>query len=118
VLATEQEFFAALLGRRVDRLEALLAEDFTLVALDGALVTKQDLIGAVGSGQLVFHAIEPVEARVRFYSGTAVVTGRTQMRVQLGDNALEFASRYTHVFAEPNGNPVLVAAQGTPIQAA
>lgn len=118
VLAAEREFFSALIGGRVDILEALLAQDFTLVALDGAVVSKAALLEAVGSSHLRFHTIDPVESQVRFYDSVAVVTGRTRMCVQLGGNAMEFASRYTHVFAHEQGKPVLVAAQGTPIQAA
>jgi hypothetical protein len=117
-LAADREFFSALIARRVEALEKLLADDFTLVALDGAMISKRDLVAAVGSGQLRFHAIEPAEAQVRFFDTVSVVTGRTQMRVQLGDNTMEFASRYTHVFAEREGAQFLVAAQGTPIQAA
>ena len=36
-LAADQEFFSALLARRIEVLERLLADDFTLVALDGVL---------------------------------------------------------------------------------
>ena len=116
-LAADQEFFSALIARRVEVLERLLADDFTLVALDGGVVSKQDLVAAVGSGHLRFHSIESVEANARIYGTVAVITGRTQMRVQMGDNSMNFASRYTHVFTEREGNQVLVAAQGTPIQA-
>ena len=117
VLAADREFFSALIERRVDALDTLLADDFTLVGLDGAVVSKQGLIGAVASGHLRFRSIDPVEACVRFYDAIAVLTGRTQMRVELGGNTSEFASRYTHVFAQRDGKQVLVAAQGTPIQA-
>ena len=118
VIAAEREFFTALMAVRLDSLERILSEDFTLVALDGSLVSKPPFLEVVGSGQLRFEAIEPIEASVRFYLGTAVVVGRTQMRGRLGETAFAAASRYTHVYAERQGSALLVAAQGTPIQAA
>jgi hypothetical protein len=80
VLKAESTFFGALVGTRVDELEKLLTEDFSLADLSGGLMSKAALIQAVGSGQLRLEAIEPVEATVRFYGPTAIVTGRTEMR--------------------------------------
>lgn len=115
VRAAEAEFFSALLSADVAALDEVLADDFTLVGLNGALITKSDLRGAIAARILVFERIDPVSADVRFYQHIAVVTGQTRMAGQFGGNPFTADSRYTHVFDGRNTRCRLVAAQGTPI---
>ncbi len=115
VRAAESGFFSALVAGNTETLEHLLAADFSLVGINGALIDKSGLIGAIAAGLLIFYRIEPVEAAVRFYGGTAVVTGQTRMNGAFGEAPFAAESRYTHVFAEQDGRWQLVAAQGTPI---
>jgi len=115
VRAAEAEFFSALLSADVAALDDLLADDFTLIGLNGALITKPDLRGAIAAGILVFERIDPVSADVRFYQHMAVVTGQTSMAGQFSGTAFTADSRYTHVFDGQNARCRLVAAQGTPI---
>jgi hypothetical protein len=118
VLKAESAFFSALVKARIDELERLLTDDFSLADLSGGLMSKAALIQAVGSGQLHFEAIEPIEAVVRFYGTAAIVTGRTRMHGRFGETAFSALSRYTHVYAEQEGTLRLASAQGTPIAAA
>jgi ketosteroid isomerase-like protein len=83
--------------------------------LSGSEIPRFTLLEVLRSGQLRFEAIEPVEARVRLYGETAVITGRTQMHGHYGDAPFITKSRYTHVFVEQQGQWRLVAAQGTQI---
>ncbi len=115
VLRAENAFFTALIEARVDDLEKLLDDEFTLADLRGNLVPKAGLLQVVGSGQLHFDAIQPVESAVRFYGATAVVVGRTEMSGHFNQEAFSAHSRYTHVYVERGGRLSLVAAQGTPI---
>ena len=117
VREAEAAFFGALSGARVETLEQLLTADFTLVGINGALIRKPDLIGAIAAGLLVFDRIDQVEAAVRFYGGTAVVTGQTRMNGRFGDVPFAADSRYTHVYIGRGGLYFLAAAQGTPIAA-
>jgi len=94
-----------------------LTDDFSLADLSGGLMSKAALIQVVGSGQLHFDAIEPVESVVRFYGSTAIVTGHTQMQGRFGQAAFTVHSRYTHVYVEQEGKLRLASAQGTPIAA-
>jgi hypothetical protein len=115
VLSVEKSFYEALVRAHAGELGRLLADDFSLADLSGGLMSKESLIDAVCSGKLRFEAIEPVEAKVRFYGPTAVVTGRTQMRGSFEQTPFVAHSRYTHVYVEREGGMFLVAAQGTPI---
>jgi hypothetical protein len=117
-LATERAFFSALISANLDSLDALLADDFLMIdVLSGSETTKPMLLAAVGSCQVKFEVIDPVESRVRFYSTTtAIVTGRTEMRGRAGEAVFTASSRYTHVFVFQNGAWLLASAQGTQIR--
>ena|SRR5579871_3695689 len=116
VLVAEREFFAALIAANTRTLDRLLADDFLLIdVMSGSEVTKPMLRAVVESGQLVFDTIDSIEARVRFYQTTAIVTGRTQMQGRFGETPFAASSRYTHVYVESQGSWRLVTAQGTQI---
>src|SRR5262245_59282984 len=109
-------FFASLLEVRLDPLDQLLSDDFSLVdVMSGSEVTKSSLLSVMKSGQLKFEAIELVNSHVRLYQATAVILGRTQMKGRFGDLPFSVSSRYTHVYVEDQGRWRMVAAQGTPI---
>jgi ketosteroid isomerase-like protein len=115
-LDAERRFFAALLAGDAAALGEVLTDDFLLIdVMSGSEVPGAVLRDLVGSGQLVFDAIEPAETRVRRYGAAAVVTGRTRMRLRFGETALETQSRYTHVFVQQDAAWRLASAQGTRI---
>ena len=113
---TEKEFFAALLAGDAGRLEAVLAPDFVLVdVMQGGLISREVLVDLVGSSQLRFLSIETVEAETRLYGPTAVIVGRTKMRMAFSGQEGEASSRYTHVLYNTGKSWQLVSAQGTQI---
>ncbi len=116
VLAAERQFFASLIAADGPALERLLADDFVLIdVMRGAEISKQDLVAALGAGQVRFDGIEATDARVRMYGDAAVVTGRTEMRIRFGLDSATVRSRYTHVFVRQDNEWRFVSAQGTPI---
>ena len=116
VLSAEHSFFSSLIAGEVAVLDALLADDFLLIdVLRGTEVSKTALLAALGGGQVRFEAIEPAEARVRLYGDAAVVTGRTEMRMRIGEDSATIRSRYTHVYVRQGGSWRFVSAQGTQI---
>jgi ketosteroid isomerase-like protein len=120
VVAADEQFFIALMQADSGALDRLLADDFILVdVLSGSVIEKALLVSLVGSGRLVFEAIQPVpaELRVRPYRNTGVVTGRTQMSGRYEGSPWSARSRYTHVYVEQEGTWRLVSAQGTPVAA-
>jgi hypothetical protein len=117
-LAADRAFFSALISANLDSLDSLLVEDFIWIdLLSGSEITKPMLLAAVGSSQVKFDAIEPVESRLRVYAAnTAVVTGRTELCGRVGEAAFTASSRYTHVFIAQDGGWMLASAQGTQIR--
>ena len=115
-LAAEQQFFSSLIGGDVGALDRILGDDFLLIdVMTGSEVKKPDLLAVLGSGQLKFEAIQPVESQVRLYGITAVITGRTQMSGRFGEAVFTASSRYTHVFVKEQSQWRLMSAQGTQI---
>lgn len=118
-LLAEQRFFAALNEADLGTLEDVIGEDCVFIdVMTGSEVPPAEFIGLVGSGRLVFEQIERLDARVRLYGGTAIVTGQTRMSGRFDKQRFQLRSRYTHVYAEERGGFRLVNAQGTPVPAA
>lgn len=115
-LTADDAFFGALTAADAETLATLLADDFMIIdVMRGAEADRESFLEVVGSGAVVFDAIEPAERRVRLRAGTAVVTGRTAMSGSFGGAPFSAASRYTHVFVDEGAGWRLLAAQGTPI---
>jgi ketosteroid isomerase-like protein len=117
VKAAEDRFFESLLLGDRSGLDRILDDDFLLIdVMTGSEVPKAALLEVVGLRQLVFEAVARIDARVRSYEGTAVVTGQTRMKGQYGGASFSAHSRYTHVYVRgAGGSWRLVSAQGTPI---
>ena len=115
-VTVDKQFFAALIAGDAQALDHILADDFILIdVMSGSEITKPAFLAFIGSGQIKFESIEPAENRVRFYPPTAIITGRSQMKGQLGDAPFSASSRYTHVFVDQQGEWRLATAQGTQI---
>jgi ketosteroid isomerase-like protein/ribosomal protein S18 acetylase RimI-like enzyme len=120
VLACDESFFNALLAADHDLLGAILADDFLIVdVMSGQVTSREDLLGAITSGQLRFAEVtrHAEERSVRHRDAAAVVVGRTRMVMRYLGDEVTAASRYTHVYARESGRWRLMSAQGTPVQA-
>src|SRR5258705_9223072 len=100
-LTADQQFFSALIAGDAQVLDHILVDDFILIdVMSGSEITKPAFLAFIGSGQIQFDSIEPADNRVRLYQTTAIITGRTKMKGQLGDAPFGASSRYTHVFVD------------------
>ena len=119
VKSADASFFGALLDQDLKALDALLADDFLIVAVGSGMVhPRAEFLAAVENGLVDFRAIDvdPSETVVRQYGTVAIVLGRTRMTIAgPGTPTLETASRYSHVFAADGEEWRLVSAQGTTI---
>ncbi len=89
VLACDESFFAALLAANHDLLGTILADDFFIIdVLNGQVAHREELLGAISSGQLRFVEVTRYaeERSVRLRDSAAVVTGRTQMVMRYQGN--------------------------------
>jgi len=115
-VAVDRQFFTWLTEANIDAIDRLLADDFLLIdVMRGGEVPKAALLAVLKSGDLKFERIEPADVRLRSYPGTAIVTGRTKMRVKFQQSSADAHSRYTHVYVMVGGQWRLAAGQGTSI---
>ena len=118
-LAIDKQFFAALISGDAQALDHILTDDFILIdVMSGSEITKPAFLAFIGSGQIKIESIEPADNCLRLYQTTAIITGRTQMKGQIGDAPFAASSRYTHVFVDQRGEWRLATAQGTQISPA
>jgi hypothetical protein len=119
VREAETRFFDSLLQGSGAGLETVLGPDFVLIdVMTGSEIPRAVFVDLVSSQQLIFETVERLDARVRGYDGTAVVTGQTRMHGRFGTQPFVAHSRYTHVYVRGRDGWRLVTAQGTPIAAA
>jgi hypothetical protein len=115
-IAIDRTYFVWLTEAKVRAVDQLLTDDFSLIdVVRGSEVPKAALLAALQSGDLKFKSIEPADVRLRSYPGTAIVTGRTKMRIEFQESGVEVHSRYTHVYIAVGGQWRLAAGQGTQI---
>jgi hypothetical protein len=106
----------ALVAADTNRLETLLAADFTLVTPDAQTLTRDDLIAAVGSGDLDFHAFRFHEVRprdaieIRLDCDVATVSYRSEMDVT--SDALHYRHDSRHTDTWVKGRPQLAGDPG------
>lgn len=120
VLAADNPFFEALLAGDVDTLRDVLDDDFLIVdVMAGQVTGREDLLAAVGSGQVQFVGIDRGEEApcVRERGDMAVVVGQTRMSVRSGGYEATTNSRYTHIYVRQDRRWLMLSAQGTPIAA-
>ncbi len=113
VLATEDRRFAAMVHADTSALASLLAPDLTYTHTDGAQNTGAELLQLLGSGTLRYASIAPEAREVRVLGSSAVVTGRSAMRVSADGHVRAFGIRYLAVYRRSAGGWELIAWQST-----
>lgn len=107
----ERELFAAHEGTPdLATIDRLYADDFLSTNADGRVVDKQGWLDMLKAGQFPVDKITTDDFKVRKYSGTAIITGRSAYHY--GGKKL-WEVRHTQVWANPSGRWQLVSWQGT-----
>lgn len=100
VLNLSKQKFGWMIRMKYDSLEAALDDRLMFVHSNGWTENKQELIQDIKSGKLRYTNIEVLEAAVRMYSSTAIVTGKGKFQVTLDGNKLELNLSYTEVYIQ------------------
>ena len=109
----ERELFAAHEGSPdLATIDRLYANDFLSTNADGRVVDKQGWLEILTAGQFPVDKITTDDVKVRTYSGTAIVTGRSAYHY--GGQKL-WEVRHTQVWANTSGRWQLVSWQGTSV---
>ncbi|WP_245447950.1 nuclear transport factor 2 family protein [Neorhizobium sp. T6_25] len=92
---TERARLSALVSGDVAAAQAHHAADFQLVTPIGAVLSRDQYLGAIASGHLKYLTWEPEEIAVRLYGPAAVIRYRARLAVVFGGHHVPL-SGYWH----------------------
>lgn len=112
VIAADDERIAALVARDRERLAAVLSDELRYSHSNGVVETKAQHVEAIASGRLVYRAVNYTERSFQAIApGVALMSGRVQMDVRSGDQALLLDLSFLAVWRLEHGAWRLVAWQ-------
>jgi ketosteroid isomerase-like protein len=106
----------AVLQGDVAALDQMTSDDYTFITLRGELRTKSDILKGFTSGSFHYDSRQISDLKVRVYSDTAIVTGRSMQKGM--ENGKDYSGdyRFTRVYVKEKGHWVTVALQTTLIR--
>ena len=95
----------------------LHADDFQLINPLGGVLSKEQYLGGIASGELDYLVWKPDSIEVRVYSGTALIRYQSQLEIVVGgQNARRGRYWHTDAYEKRNGQWQVVWSQATGIQ--
>jgi len=79
--STERERLRVLVAGDVERAAQLHTEDFQLINPLGGVLSKEQYLGGIGSGQMHYLYWEPESIEVRLYADVAVIRYRSELEI-------------------------------------
>jgi ketosteroid isomerase-like protein len=109
-----ENYRTALLQRDIPALEKIWADDYVFVNASGEVLTKEQRLANVKSGQTTLESINEEEnITVRVYQNSAVATSRVTIKGQYGGEPISGQYRSTHVWVKGPAGWQLVSNQLT-----
>ena len=113
VMQAMETIRAASLARDVAQLDAVMADDCTLVLFSGRLITKPQYLSAVGGGSVEFDSLTYEDVSIRIYGNTVVVTNIVNIKERIAGIAMSGRYRSTRVLVKSEAGWRFVALQST-----
>ena len=98
VLQLSKRKFSWLINKNFDSLNFALDDRLTFIHSNGWVQTKGELIADLKSGKLKYLNIEVLEASVRMYPKSAVVTGKGKFSVDMSGTTNTYDLTYTETY--------------------
>ncbi|MEL7537980.1 MAG: nuclear transport factor 2 family protein [Pseudomonadota bacterium] len=112
-LAMERDRYAAMIAADVADLDAMLDDALVFIHASGRTDTKTTFLDRLGSGNLNYKSIELEEPRTQAFEGACIVTGRSNLAIEVGGNARELSLLFTAVWVRTTGGWRVAAYQST-----
>lgn len=116
IKAVERQMGAALIKNDLATLAELLAEDWQFVGAEGEIVGRDEVLGALRSGQLKFDSYELSGMKVRMYGDTAVVIASGASKGSMAGEAFDERDVFTDVFVRRDGKWRCVSTHSTDLR--
>ncbi|HEX5737945.1 MAG TPA: nuclear transport factor 2 family protein [Hydrogenophaga sp.] len=114
----ERTRLSALVDRNIELAGPLHAADFQLITPVGMVLSKEQYLGAIASGHLIYSAWEPKSIEVRLYEQAAAIRYRSSMEVSFGSHHVPRTEYWhTDLYEQRDGAWQVVWSQATEVQA-
>jgi hypothetical protein len=113
LIGIEQDWSQADLKRDAAALDRILAEDWTGIDFEGAVLTKAQALKGIGSGSGSLESTVLRDMKVRIYGNTAIVTGADIEKGEYHGKDSSGTYLWTDVFVRRNGRWQAVSSQST-----
>ncbi len=95
IRSIERTRLRALVDADIDTARGLHAEDFQLINPLGGLLSKEQYLGGVASGEIDYLSWDPEQIEVRVYDRVAAIRYRSQLKIVVGGQQIP-RQRYWH----------------------
>ena len=95
--------------------DSILASEWSVIDLTGHVLTREQVLKELGSGDRRIESGSVDDLRIRTYGDTAIVTGRSVLAGTYQGNKASVTQRFTDVFIKRDGRWQVVASQGTQV---
>lgn len=113
----EEDWVSAAQKANAAAIDAMLADDFTLVGPSGRVSPKDELVAQFRDGALVIEAAKLADMEVRTYGDAAVCTGILSVtKGHLLDKDMAADYRFTDTYVKRDGKWLKVAQQFTVVR--
>ncbi len=115
VLLAEQSRYAAMIKSNTSALDAMLADDLLFTHGNGVVEDKAAFLASLESGSMRYRRIETSDQRVQRFGNTAIVTGLSDLAIEVNGKPRTVSLRTTAVLVRgEDGRFRLVVYQSTP----
>jgi hypothetical protein len=115
--AIERERLRSLVDADIATARRLHADDFELIYPRGGILSKEQYLGRIASGDLDYLEWEPGEIRVRMYRDSAVIRYQAQLRVSIkGSPGRPVKFWHTDLYEKRKGQWQIVWSHATEVQ--
>lgn len=113
----EQKRLAALVERNIEQAGPLHADDFQLITPIGLPLSKEQYLGAIAAGTLIYHTWDPKHIEVRLYERVAVIRYPSSLAVTFGPHQVPITDYWhTDLYEKRDGAWQVVWSQATEIR--
>lgn len=112
VLAAERQWLVAHTTGNLELLDAMMGDEYRLVATDGSVRTRDDVLRALASGR-TWDLARNVVDQIQIHGDVAVVFGRYWVRAENAGVGVDSGSRFLAVWAKRGRHWQIVADQAT-----
>src|SRR5712691_8622769 len=113
---TEHKRLRSLVAAEIELANSLHSDDYQLITPGGQTMSKENYIGGIASGELVYHAFEPADdIAVRLYGNAAAVRYQARIEVRFSDQRDFGLFWHTDIYEKRDGRWQAVWSQATRI---